>query len=149
MKNTTPNTNSFSIAQYILLFLVVIGCIALVTWTLISTSHKMTSPSPEPTAPQISNDDPCTQHVRNIVSQAWLYAPDLIPIKYVDIAHEYMNAQIIKQESGLCSDRKYTCRRGQIRRDCNPCAAYDAQQFAIDTQVADIATEHCQKTNTK
>lgn len=140
------DTNSFSIAQYILLFLVVVLCIGIVAWTLVHTGRNMKSENPATNVVHITNTDPCVQNIMNVVSQTWAYNPNSVPQKYLDLATQYANAQITTRIHGACNEITFVCRPGQIRRDCDPCALSSARQIAMDQQIADMIQSNCPET---
>ncbi len=135
-------TNPFTIAHYILMFLVAGLCIGVVAWAMISAGGNRPVSNVEPVT-HIANTDPCSQKMMNAVAQMWAYNPGAVPQKYWDLAAEYANEQIKTRIRGACNDVKFVCRPGQIRRDCDPCALGSARQMAMDQQTADMIAENC------
>lgn len=138
-------TNSFSIAQYILLFFVVVLCIGIVAWTLVHTGRRVDSENKTPSVIHITNTNPCVADITNKISQIWAYNPELVPQRYLDMATNYANEQITTRIHGSCNDVSFVCRPGQIRRNCDPCALSSARQIAMDQQIADIIHMECPK----
>lgn len=135
-------TNSFTIAHYILLFLVVALCIGIVAWSIISSRNVARADSAKPVI-QVSNIDPCTQEVMNNVAQMWAYNPGAVPEKYQQMASDYADEEITARIRGNCNGVKFTCRPGQIRRDCDPCALGGGRQIAMDAHTADVVRAMC------
>lgn len=136
------NTNSFTIAHYILLFLVVGLCIGIAAWIMISSRTATPKNNVEPVV-HISNTDPCSRQTMNAIAQMWAYDPGMVPQKYWDMAAEYANEQIVTRIHGNCNSVNFTCRPGQIRRDCDPCAIGTGRQIAMDQHIADTIRQNC------
>lgn len=142
-------TTSFTISQYILLFAIAAFCIGIVAWTMISANRRPTNTTGDDTSPQlavthIKYDTPCAKAIANQVAQTWAYTPDKIPMQYMTIASEYADQIISTRITGDCNDTAFTCRSGQVRRDCDPCAVGTALQIAQDQQIADLIQQQCQ-----
>ena len=134
------NTSSFTIAHYILLFLVTGICIAIIAWIMINRTNN--NPSNNITTEHIKYS-PCVQRTINTVEQMWAYDPKLIPNKYWKIAMDYLNEPIRTRTYGICQDVAYTCNVGQLRRDCDPCAVPSARQYAREFHIADMIKQNC------
>jgi len=135
------NTNSLTIAHYILLFLVTGLCIAIIAWVLISRNNS--HPQNDVTLTHIKNSDPCVQRTIETVKKLWEFNPRAVPQKYWDIAMNYMNQTITENTYGICQDVAFTCHRGQIRRDCDPCAVPSARTYAMAVHTADMIQSNC------
>lgn len=144
MKTNTQKLNTFTIAHYILLFFVVVLCIGVVAWTLTRGSKSVAANADNTNVIHVTeNISPCAQKIMNQVSQIWAYNPELIPETYLNIANDYVNASITEHTRGECNNVKFTCRVGDIRRDCDPCALGTARQIAMDRQIADMTAQYC------
>lgn len=141
------NTNSFTISHYILLFLVVIICIGIISWVIIKRHNATPQNNITPTITHVKNTDPCVQHATDTVAQMWAYNPRLIPQKYWQIASNYINETITTRTYGICQDVAFTCRPGQKRIECDPCAVPSARAYAQDMQTADMISENCPHVN--
>lgn len=139
------NTNSFTIAQYILLFLVAALCIGIVAWTMISAHRQMQSDNAaaDVRVIHISNNDPCVQEITNTVSQMWAYNLAAVPQEYLNMVGEYANEQITTRTHGSCNDVAFVCRPGQLRRECDPCAIASGREIAINRQIEDMVQQQC------
>lgn len=146
-KNTT---NSFTIAHYILLFLVFCLCTGIIVWIII-TRNNPTPTNNVSVSPVIHIDKPtpCIQRTKNTVSQMWAYDPDMVPQKYWDIALDYLNQKITTRTYGICQDVAYICHPGEIRRDCDPCAVPSARNYAMEIHIADMIHANCEHSETK
>ena len=142
-KEYKVNTNTFSIAHYILLFLVTILCIGIISWVMI----RRNNPAPQNNIQTIDTyahqTDPCVHRITNTVAKMWAYNPDMIPERYWDIAMQYLDETITTRTYGLCQDVAFTCLPGQRRRDCDPCAVPSARAYAQARQTADLIQQHC------
>lgn len=136
---------SFKTTQYILLFFIVIICIWLAAWLIISNSRAKKLDADTINVIHITNNDPCAQRVNNYVARLWAYTPENVPEKYLIMADEYANEKITTKIKGACNNIKFTCRAGQIRKDCDPCAVTSGRQFAMEQQISDIISQECNK----
>lgn len=140
MKKQSENaTNSFTIAHYILMFLVAVLCASIVVWLIIGRQEN----EEKIVVAQIENSDPCVQQALNIVGQMWAYNQELIPVKYLAMVDAYVNEPVPVRVTGYCEDVVFTCRPGQVRRVCNPCAVSVGRQIAMEKHVADIVQSTC------
>lgn len=141
-------TNSFSIAHYILLICMVVLCGGVVAYAIIHDTGRhddvLAMPMPtQPTAPAATQPDTCAQTVTNAVAQMWAYNPDVIPVKYKDIAMAYYTGPVNTTIRGECNGVRFVCRAGVRRADCDPCAAGGARDYAISLQTRDMIKKHC------
>ena len=143
VKKFNTNTSAFSIAHYILLFLVVGLCVAVVAWVMIKNKNPDPTNNVSANIVHVTDSDPCVQRTRQLVAQMWTYDPKMVPQKYWDIATNYLNQTITTRTYGICQDVAFTCRVGQIRRDCDPCAVPSARDWAQSIHVADLIRQNC------
>lgn len=143
VKHFKPDTNSFTIAHYILLFLVIGLCICIVAWFMITRHNNHPTNNVTTTITHISNASPCVQRTIDTVEKMWRYDPKSVPQKYWNIAIEYLNEPITSRTYGLCQDVAFVCHTGQIRRECDPCAVPSARAFAKQQQIADMIKMNC------
>lgn len=141
-------TNSFSIAHYILLICMVVLCGGVVAYAIIHDTGRhddvLAMPMPtRPAAPAATQPDTCAQTVTNAVAQMWAYNPDVIPVKYKDIAMAYYTGPVNTTIRGECNGVRFVCRAGVRRADCDPCAAGGARDYAISLQTRDMIKKHC------
>lgn len=141
-------TNSFSIAHYILLICMVVLCGGVVAYAIIHDTgrHEDVLPMPvQPAAPMAMQPDTCEQTVVDAVAQMWAYNPDVIPVKYRDIAAAYYIAPVNATIRGECNGIRFVCHAGMRRADCDPCAVGSARDYAISVQTSDMIKKHCGK----
>ena len=143
MAKFKTNTNSFTIAHYILLFLVIGLCICIVAWIMISRHNKHPQNNITPTVIHISGTSPCIKRTVDIVDKMWKYDPKQVPQKYWEIALEYLNVPITVHTYGICQDVAFVCTPGQTRRECDPCAVPSARTIAKQQQIADMIKLNC------
>lgn len=144
VKKFKTNTSAFTIAHYILLFLVVGICIAIIAWIMITNNNPNPANNVTTTITHIKESDPCVKRTREMVERMWAYDPRAVPQKYWDIAGNFLNQAITTQTYGICQDIAFTCRPGQIRIDCDPCAVPNAQKWAQSIHIADMIQKNCQ-----
>ncbi len=142
-KKFKTDTSAFSIAHYILLFFVAGLCITIISWVMIKNNNPVPENNVTANVLHIRESDPCVQRVRDSVAHMWAYDPKNVPQKYWDIAGNYLNQTITTRTYGICQDVAYTCRPGQIRRDCDPCAVPSARDWAQSVHMADMIQENC------
>ena len=142
-KKFTHNTNAFSIAHYILLFLVVGLCISIIAWIMITRNNNNPANNISQNIIQIRETDPCVARTRKTVAQMWAYDPRAVPQKYWEIATQYLNQAIQTPTYGICQDVAFTCHVGQLRRDCDPCAVPSARAYAMEIHTADLIRTNC------
>ena len=142
-KKNSNNTSAFTIAHYILLFLVTGLCISIIAWIMITRNNNKPTNDVTQNIIRIKNSDPCVQRVNEIVTRMWAFNPDAVPEKYWKIATEYLNAPITTRTYGICQDVAFTCHTGQIRRDCDPCAVPAARAYAMDIHINDLIHANC------
>lgn len=141
MAKFKTNTNAFTIAHYILLSLVAIVCIVIIAWIMIVRNNS--SPHNNVTMTHLKGSNPCVQRTIETVKKLWDFNPRAVPQKYWEIAMTYMNQPITENTYGICQDVAYTCKRGQIRRDCDPCAVPSARAYAQAMHIADLVQTNC------
>ena len=137
------NTNSFTIAHYILLFLVTGICIAVIAWIMISRHNTNPTNNVSENIIHTTGNSPCAKRTIETVEKLWAYNPNAVPQKYWNIAIDYMNQPITKKTYGVCQDVAYTCHVGQIIRDCDPCAVPSARAYAKSIHIADLLKTNC------
>ncbi len=142
------DTNSFSIAHYILLICVIVLCGGLVAYAMVHDTGRhaddaLPMPVVAPVATPRSDEAECAQTVTNAVAQMWAYNPDAIPVKYKDAAMAYYTGPVQYTVRGDCNGTKFVCRAGTPRADCDPCAAGSARDYALSLQTRDMIQKHC------
>ncbi len=137
------NTSAFTIAHYILLFLVTGLCISVIAWIMISRNNNRASNNISQNIIHIKNTEPCIQRVNEIVTRMWALNPQAVPEKYWAIATDYINQPFTTRTSGICEDVAFTCRAGQLRRDCDPCAVPAARAYAMKIHINDLISANC------
>ncbi|MBQ2017383.1 MAG: hypothetical protein II208_02550 [Alphaproteobacteria bacterium] len=142
-KKVKQNTSAFTIAHYILLFLVSGLCISIIAWIIITRDNKKPTNNVSENIIHVKNTDPCVQRINDIVARMWAFNPDAVPEKYWKIATNYLNQPITTRTYGLCQDVAFICHAGQIRRDCDPCAVPAARTYAMDIHINDLIHANC------
>ena len=140
-KKSEFQTTPFTIAHYILLFMVTVVCASIVTWLIIARHNATVADSANIT--KIMNNNPCVQQTRSAVSRMWAYNQELIPTRYKTVADTYANNAVLTRVSGYCNDVPFTCRAGQLRRTCDPCAVGAGRDKAMEIHIADMVRANC------
>lgn len=143
MARFNNHTTPFTIAHYILMFLVCIVCIGIIAWIMISRNNATPINNIQLNISHINQNMPCIQRTTETVKQMWKYDPKMIPQKYWDIAMKYMNEIYTTRTFGICNDIGYVCNPGQTRRDCDPCAVPSARKYAQNIHLNDMIIENC------
>ena len=152
-KNDEPT--SYSIAHYILVFLLVCVGVVAVIWILVAIGYRlekraasgpvtiMAAEENVVTTDDINALSPCAKRVVNSVAQIWTYSPDDVPRKYWDMAYTYVNDTIPTRTEGSCNNVRFICNAGQRRRDCDPCAVSAGMSMAMDRHISDMISQNC------
>ncbi|MDE6477927.1 MAG: hypothetical protein K2L95_01125 [Alphaproteobacteria bacterium] len=146
-------TTSFSIARYILFFILGILGIGIGVWIL-TADRRIAYDTPAPTTTQMMGNidtaiaeriarDPCARDVADAVARMWAYTPDNVPAPYKELAQNYANETLPVAIHGNCNDVQFECQSGDIRRNCDPCAVSTGRMFAQSRQIADWISEQC------
>lgn len=145
-------TTSYSIAHYILMFLLVCICIVIVAWIMIAGRYHTDTDTTgvilaetETVTDTARPVSPCAQQIINNVAQMWTYNPDQVPSYYWDVATKYVNGTVTERIDGVCDKVRYVCDAGQRRRDCNPCAVSTGITIAMDRHASDLIAKKCPK----
>lgn len=134
---------SFKISRYILFILVIVLCTGIIIWTLKSEKQTQHVNSNADNVIRITNSDPCVKKVTSTIYQLWAYTPDKVPQNYITMVENYVNEKISIRTTGDCDGIPFTCKAGQLRKDCDPCALSSARQFAMEQQIVDTITDQC------
>lgn len=134
-------TTSFTIAHYILLFMVIVTCASIVVWLILDRYKTQQEHSTNMT--NIINNDPCIAQTRDAISRMWAYNQELIPSRYKTMADTYANNAILTRTSGYCNGIPFTCRAGQLRRTCDPCALDTGRTIAMRYHIGDMIRANC------
>ena len=138
MKRNKNTPTSYKIARYLGLTFLIGLAICIIIWALISLAEENTI-----THTSMKKLTPCEQDVTNAISQMWAYNQELIPPKYIQMAQEYADETITNRTTGYCNDASFTCRPGQRRSVCDPCARGTGRQMALDAHIADTIKTTC------
>ena len=140
-KKSEFQTTPFTIAHYILLFMVAVTCVSIVVWLIIARHNAAIQDGLNIT--KIMNNDPCVHQTRDAVTRMWAYNQELIPTRYKTIADAYANNAVLTRVTGYCNDVPFTCRAGQLRRTCDPCAVGAGRNMAMEIHITDMIRANC------
>lgn len=138
-----PKTPSaFSIAHYILLFIVSTLCTISVVWVLIAANNREAS-----IHDQITNNNPddksCQRATADAITLLWQDNPQDIPPKYLQMESEYANRIVMVRTKGSCNGTKFVCKMGEKRSSCDPCALNSAKKRAMFHHISDAIDKMC------
>ena len=145
-KKFKQNTSAFTIAHYILLFLVTGLCISIIAWIMITRTNQNPENNVSQNIIHVKNTTPCVQRIEEIVTHMWALNPRAVPEKYWAIATDYLNQPFSTRTYGLCEDVAFICHAGQIRKDCDPCAVPAARAYAMKIHINDLISDNCAPT---
>lgn len=134
-------TTPFTIAHYILLFMVIVTCASIVVWLILDRYETQQQHSTNIT--YIMNNDPCVEKTRDAISRLWAYNQELIPTRYKTMAETYANDAVLTRTRGYCDGVPFMCRAGQLRRTCDPCAIQTGRRRAMEFHIADMIRANC------
>ena len=143
MSRFKVNTNSFTIAHYILLFFTVGLCICIIAWVLIARNNTNPQNNVQPNITHATGTSPCVKRTIKSIEHMWAQDPKSVPAKYWNIAIEYLNEPTTVRTYGLCQDVAFVCNPGDLRRNCDPCAVPNARAHAKSIQIADTIQQNC------
>lgn len=135
------NASPFGVAHYILLIAVTVLCIGVIVYAVWWGMPQKGRPVPSPV--QVVATGECAQNIANEVAQMWAYHPEMVPVKYQGMVTEYLEMPVDSTIRGRCNNVAFTCRAGQIRRHCDPCAVGDARDRVMRVLISDMVAEHC------
>ena len=134
-------TTPFTIAHYILLFMVTVVCVSIVAWLIIGRYN--TGLTNNVSVSYRLSKDPCVVQTREAIAKMWDYNQELIPMRYKTMVDMYINDAILTRFSGYCKDTAFTCRAGQLRRTCDPCAIDTGRRQAMERHILDAIDVKC------
>ena len=141
VKQTEFQTSPFTIAHYILLFMVTVVCISIVTWLIIDRYNN--NAKTDVAVSYMLSADPCVVRTRDAIKKMWSYNQELIPVRYKTMAETYANNTVLSRVNGYCNDTAFTCRAGQLRRTCDPCAVEVGRRRAMELHILDSVRANC------
>ncbi|MBQ0013377.1 MAG: hypothetical protein KBS86_02295 [Proteobacteria bacterium] len=130
-------TDSYTIAHYVLLFLVIVVVIWFVIWAIRSTRGEAVAGETKTTNPS------CVQQTIDSVAQMWINDTDKIPQEYTDMMIKHANRVVKVKTRGNCNGQSFVCEMGAVRASCDPCAIAVARQMAIDKHTSDMVLKNC------
>lgn len=132
-------TDSYTVAHYILLFLVIVVVVWFVIWAIRSTRGEAVAGETKTPAANTS----CVQRTIDSVAQMWINDSDDIPSEYTDMVTQQANRIVNVKTRGNCNGVSFVCEMGVMRSSCDPCAVAVARQKAIDKHTADLVLKNC------
>lgn len=131
--------SAFSVAHYVLLFLVSTACTVSVVWVLIAANNRESALN-DRTKP---NDKTCQRTVADTVTDMWEHTPDKIPPQYVSLIDSYANRIVMVRTTGTCNGKKFICPMHTKRIECDPCAYNAANKRAMFQHISDEIDRIC------
>lgn len=140
MADDTPS--AFSVAHYVLLFLVSTLCTISVVWVLIAANNRESTLRDKI---RTQTTKTCQRDVADKITNMWEKEPHNIPKYYKNMEHNYANRIVEVRTTGTCNGEKFVCKMGAVRSSCDPCALNSAQKRALFQHVSDIIDQTCKK----
>lgn len=131
-------TDSYTIAHYVLLFLVIVVVVWFAIWAIRSTrGEAVAGDTKNAGAPS------CVQQTIDSVAQMWINNSDKIPPEYTEMMTNHANRIVNVKTRGNCNGESFICEMGAVRSTCDPCAFAIARQMAIDKHTSDMVLKNC------
>lgn len=131
-------TDSYTIAHYVLLFLVIVVVVWFAIWAIRSTrGEAVAGDTKNAGAPS------CVQQTIDSVAQMWINNSDKIPPEYTEMMNNHANRIVNVKTRGNCNGESFICEMGAVRSTCDPCAFAIARQMAIDKHTSDMVLKNC------
>lgn len=139
--NDTPS--AFSVAHYVLLFLVSTLCTVAVVWVLISANNREASINDKMLNRQTQSSKTCQRTAADQITSMWEMRPHEIPKQYLLIEKNYANRIVPVKTTGVCNGQKFICKMGDVRSSCDPCAKNSARKRAMFQHISDTIDKTC------
>jgi hypothetical protein len=134
--------SAFSIAHYVLLFIVATLCTVSVVWVLIAANNREAELHDKQI---IRQDKRCQRNAADHITNLWQQRPHEIPPQYKSMEKNYANRVVEVRTTGTCNGERFTCQMGQTRSACDPCAVNSAQKRAMFQHISDAIDDVCNK----
>ncbi len=139
--NDTPS--AFSVAHYVLLFLVSTLCTVAVVWVLISANNREASINDKILNRQTQSSKTCQRAAADQITSMWEMRPHEIPKQYLLIEKNYADRIVPVKTTGVCNGQKFICKMGDVRSSCDPCAKNSARKRAMFQHISDTIDKTC------
>lgn len=140
MNEDTPS--AFSVAHYVLLFLVSTFCTVAVVWILIAANNREAALN-DKFIHNPNTTKACQRQTADTITDIWENRPNDIPKQYILIEKNYANRIVPVRTTGICNGQKFICRMGDIRSTCDPCAKNSAKKRAMFQHISDAIDKAC------
>lgn len=141
--NDTPS--AFSVAHYMLLFIVATLCTVLVVWVLITANNREASINDKITMQHTRSNKICQRTTADKTTAIWQNRPHEIPKHYLEMEQNYANRIVPVRTTGNCNGQKFVCKMGEVRSSCDPCAKNSARKRAMFQHISDSIDQTCKK----
>lgn len=137
----TPS--AFSVAHYVLLFIVSTLCTISVVWVLVAANNRESAIHDHIKKADTNAEKSCERATADAIKLLWQDKPGDIPQKYIVMENNYANRIVPVRTTGTCNGKKFTCTMGAVRATCDPCAKNTAQKRAMFQHISDTIDELC------
>jgi hypothetical protein len=137
----TPS--AFSVAHYVLLFIVSTLCTISVVWVLIAANNRETTIHSHILKTNTNTKKSCERAAADAITLLWQNSPQDVPEKYKIMENNYANRIVPVRTTGTCNGVKFICTMGSVRSKCDPCAKNSAQKRAMFQHISDTIDELC------
>ena len=135
----TPSV--FSVSHYILLFIVSTLCTVAVVWVLIAANNREAALNDK--LMKQNDDKTCQRNTADDITTMWETTPNNIPPKYKILETNYARRIVPVRTTGTCNGKKFICKMGTPRIECDPCAKNSAKKRAMFQHISDTIDNNC------
>lgn len=140
MENTP---SAFSVAHYVLLFLVSIICTISVVWVLIAANNRESRLNDKFISTSTKIPKSCQRRVADRIATLWESDYKNVPEKYKIMESNYANRIVPVRTTGTCNGTRFICTMGDLRYQCDPCAKKSAYKRAMFQHISDAIDQEC------
>lgn len=137
----TPS--AFSVAHYVLLFLVSTICTVSVVWVLIAANNRESRLNDKFISQSSNSQKSCQRRTADNVVILWESNYANVPEKYKIIETNYANRIVPVRTTGTCNGTRFICEMGDLRYQCDPCAKKSAYKRAMFQHISDAIDQEC------
>ena len=142
MSDYSDTPSAFSIAHYVLLFLVSTLCTISVVWVLIAANNRESALHDKINT---TSTKTCQRQAADSITHMWNTNQKQIPQQYILMETNYANRIVPVRTTGTCNGEKFICKMGDVRAMCDPCAKNSAKKRAMFQHISDVIDEMCKK----
>ncbi|MBO4672714.1 MAG: hypothetical protein J5608_03620 [Alphaproteobacteria bacterium] len=131
--------SAFSVAHYVLLFLVSTACTVSVVWVLIAANNREAATIDK----MERTSKTCQRDIADKITDLWEHDPTQVPQKYMNLVDTYANRIVTVRTTGMCNGKSFMCPMNTKRSACDPCAHNAAYKRAMFQHISDEIDREC------